>query len=62
MYGRILRCPRGGNPLDCPLHDIRLLPVVKRIEWLESMNDEELERLYGYHRACLEVAKSELAG
>ena len=30
MHGRILRCPLGGNPVECPLHEVRKLPVEER--------------------------------
>jgi hypothetical protein len=54
LHGRILRCPLGGNPADCPLHEIRLLPLDVRIKWLESQSDEEAVELYHQHNACLE--------
>lgn len=53
MHGRILRCSFGGNPVHCPLHETRKLPVEERIKWLESQNDEELIELYRAHRACM---------
>ncbi|MDD3275595.1 MAG: hypothetical protein PHP93_00945 [Kiritimatiellales bacterium] len=53
MYGRILRCPMGSNPAFCPLHDIRLLPVEERIQWLESKSDEEVDELFLYHQRCV---------
>ena len=54
MHGRILRCPLGDNPPDCPLYEIRQLPVEERIVWLESKADEEVDALYGFHLRCLD--------
>ena len=54
MQGRILRCPLGDNPEDCPLHAIRLLPVEKRVAWLDSKSDEEVIALFSYHVGCLD--------
>ncbi len=54
LHGRILRCPLGGNPKDCPLHALRLRPVNERIKWLEAKTDEEVVALYNQHNACLE--------
>ena len=54
MHGRILRCPVGENPEDCPLHEVRQWPMEKRVAWLESKSDEEVLELYTYHTACLE--------
>lgn len=53
MYGRILRCPLGGNPSDCPLCEIRQMSLSDRIIWLDSKSDEEVTALYGYHVRCL---------
>ena len=54
MHGRILRCPLGGNPEDCPLHEVRKWPVEKRLAWLESKSDQEVLGLYNYHLNCLD--------
>jgi hypothetical protein len=54
LHGRILRCPLGGNPIECPLHDIRKLPMEDRVAWLEAQPDEEVVELYHLHNACLE--------
>ena len=53
MHGRILRCSMGDNPTDCPLHEIRKLPVEERIAWLDSKSDDELMGLFQYHVRCL---------
>jgi len=60
LHGRILRCPLGGNPSDCPLHELRKLPVEQRIAWLESKTDEEVIDLYHQHNACLECKLEDL--
>ena len=54
MHGRILRCPVGDNPRDCPLHEVRKWSVEERLTWLESKTDEEVLELYNYHTNCLE--------
>jgi hypothetical protein len=59
LHGRILRCPLGGNPEDCPLYDLRKLPVEERIAWLESQTDEELIDLYEQHNQCMECKLEE---
>ena len=53
MHGRILRCPVGENPRDCPLHTVRQLPIEERITWLKSKTDEEVVALYEQHIDCL---------
>ncbi|MEN8173468.1 MAG: hypothetical protein ABFS03_11395 [Chloroflexota bacterium] len=54
MHGRILRCPLGDNPEDCPLYEIRKWPMEKRLDWLNSRTDEEIIALYSRHNDCLE--------
>ena len=61
LHGRILRCPLGGNPEDCPLHEIRKLPLEDRINWLESNTDEEVIALYEQHSKCLQRKLEESA-
>lgn len=53
LYGRIFRCPLGGNPEDCPMHELRKLPVGERIAWVESKTDAEMIALYEHHNNCL---------
>jgi len=48
MHGRILRCPLGGNPEDCPLHEVRQWSLEDRLTWLESKTDKEVLELYTY--------------
>lgn len=54
MHARILRCPLGGNPQDCPLHEIRLRPVEDRIAWLNGLSDAEVVATFDRHKDCLE--------
>jgi len=53
LHGRILRCVLSDNPADCPLYDIRQLPIEERITWLESKTDDEVEKLFEFHTKCL---------
>ncbi|HNC23450.1 MAG TPA: hypothetical protein PLU52_04525 [Opitutaceae bacterium] len=38
--------------MECPLCDLRPLPLHERREWIGRLSDEELEYLASYHRAC----------
>lgn len=53
MHGRLFRCLIGENPIDCPLHEVRLMPVEDRLIWLGSQTDEEVEALFHNHIHCL---------
>ena len=61
MQARILRCPLGDNPEDCPLHEVRQWPVEERLAWLEAVTDEEVVELFKRHCECLEYKLTELS-
>ncbi len=61
MYARILRCPLGDNPEDCPLYEVRKWPVERRLAWLNSTTDEEVVELFNRHCECLEFKLTELS-
>ncbi len=46
-------CPADhANPKDCPLCDLRPLPIIERRAWISQLSDEELEYLSTYHASC----------
>jgi len=46
-------CPADHtNPVNCPLCDLRPLPLHERRDWICRLSDEELEYLATYHRSC----------
>ena len=53
-YGLIMGCPLPGNPNPsyCQFHDIRLLPVKERCQWVDTLSDEECLRHYLAHKKC----------
>lgn len=61
LHGRILRCPLGKNPEDCPLHELRLKPIEERVAWLESKTDGEVVELYIQHVMCMKRKLTEQA-
>ena len=53
MQARLLRCPLGNNPDNCPLHDIRLLPMDQRYDWLDRQSDDDVLQLFQHHNECV---------
>jgi hypothetical protein len=46
-------CPLGqDNPIGCPLHAVRQLPLDERVVWIESLSVEHLLKITTHHRAC----------
>jgi hypothetical protein len=54
IYRRALECPKGDNPIECPLHILRLLPVDDRFSFLRGLDEASIHKLYEFHRECLE--------
>jgi len=51
----IMECPYDGcNPGFCPLHDLRMLPCLERVELIMRLPEDELEYLKAYHEICLQ--------
>ena len=49
----IIECPFGEALPDCPLSELRKLPLSERIEHYKLMTDEELGGITAYHEQCL---------
>ena len=48
-----LECPiSGGNPVFCPLHEVRTLDLWHRIKWVSGLASEHLIYLAAYHPVC----------
>jgi hypothetical protein len=54
QYGLVMGCPLPGspNPSYCQLHELRLLPVEERFQWVDKLSDEECLRYYLAHKQC----------
>ena len=59
MAGLTMECPyHGGNPEDCPLHEIRLMPRQERVQWVAQLSDETCLNIYQQHLFCLDSWRS----
>jgi hypothetical protein len=53
LVGLAVACPVGkDNPTDCPLHELRRLPMVERFEWSRAQTIEEAVTLWARHTSC----------
>ena len=53
LMGLIIECPLGGHPKDCPLYDRRNLPMNRKVKWVNSLSNDELQKAYLMHCECL---------
>jgi hypothetical protein len=51
----IIQCPIDGNPASCQIHDKRSLSFSEKFEWLKSLPDTELQKIYSIHCECLKA-------
>ena len=51
--GLIVECPLGDALEDCPLNEIRKLPLRERLQIIKKMSDEELDEAIAHHEQCL---------
>ena len=53
LVGLAIACPvEQNNPTDCPLHDIRLLTLQERLNWVKSCTRKEAEGIFRQHSSC----------
>jgi hypothetical protein len=53
MSGLVVCCPVvQGNPPDCPLHEIRKLPLRERYVWLRHRSAREISSILHEHFGC----------
>ena len=58
LMALMVKCPLGGDPTECLLYDKRGLPFMERHDWIESLSDDKILRLYSSHVDCLEARAS----
>ncbi len=47
-------CPYDlTNPCTCPLHEIRKKSSIERLDWVDSLTDEEAANIFANHQKCL---------
>ena len=54
LLGLVVACPLNGdpNPQHCQLHDIRLLSIEERFNWVDTLSDEKAAAYYTAHLKC----------
>ncbi|MEI7594695.1 MAG: hypothetical protein WCK02_03030 [Bacteroidota bacterium] len=50
--GLIFDCPYGKKMENCPFNAIRELEFKERFEAFKNLSDEEITKLYKFHKNC----------
>ncbi len=60
MHGLAVACPfHQSNPPDCPLCEIRKLPMTERFAWVESLDLVVMDDYFRKHDECLRAKEAE---
>jgi len=53
VFGLAMACPCDqGNPIDCPLYQIRKMSLRERHGWAHGLSETAMEALLDYHEKC----------
>lgn len=56
LFGLLIECPFKECTEVCPLKEKReSLSLKEKAEYVESLSDEEIEKILDYHRECLKL-------
>jgi hypothetical protein len=51
-----MQCPvEHSNPEDCPLFYVRKMELPRRLEWFNSLTEDDLVYLNSYHCVCANI-------
>ena len=53
LYGLIISCPLHNCQKECPIQEIRNLPVRDRLTYIGKLNREDRQSLITHHRVCI---------
>jgi hypothetical protein len=54
-----VECPVARkNPKVCPLNSVRKKRMPTRVQWVDSLPDEDITFLSGYHKVCQKWQKA----
>ena len=51
----LVKCPLGLEIPNCPLKEIRMLPLGSRMALVNSMSDEEIGSIIEHHQNCQKI-------
>ena len=54
LNGLVVGCPFNDPLDDCPLLEIRKLPLAERYKLIKLMSEDEIRAILNHHKDCLE--------
>lgn len=63
FFGLLMECPlHGGNPADCQLNHVRVLPLHDRYEWAKGLGVDEANHIRHKCAQCMAAQKEKWRG
>ena len=59
VFGLAISCPYYKTKNDCPLKEIRKMSSRDIYEWLDKMDNDELEKIVDKHHYCFSCRRFE---
>jgi len=53
VKGLLIDCIFGESLDNCPVKELRLLPIEERLDRADSMLEQELDNIIEFHKSCL---------
>ena len=53
VFGLLIDCPFGKTLDDCPVKDARCFPLLKRMNLLRRMDENDIDGIIVHHQKCL---------
>jgi hypothetical protein len=53
VKGLLIECPMGEAMDDCPVRDLRSLPIEKQLITVDGMTPEKVQEVVVHHKQCL---------
>lgn len=53
VKGLLIQCPMGAAMDDCPMRDLRSLPIARQLITVDTMKPEQVEEVIVHHKQCL---------
>lgn len=60
LKGLAVGCPLNEPLPDCPLENIRKLPIADRLRRVNAMTESDVMDIISHHKKCLEKREREL--
>lgn len=55
VSGLVFTCPIKKDSQSCPFHEIRKMEIIKKLDYIKKLPNNELTMLITHHKNCLAI-------